>query len=129
MGATKVFGVPRSAEGVTEILRHVGLAVPDRAGYMAISQLEGSRFADALAKAVNQVLDWETALEYITNVVAGAHPIAREAAAAAGCASADAVTLISIAKKEGARFETRYVWRLIKMEGASKARRFRTCRA
>lgn len=115
MSAQRAFQVPRSAEGITEILNHVQMAVPDRAGYMAISQSEGGRFAEAVAKVGNGVGDSDAVLEYVRNVVAGAHPDARTAAALAGFGSVEPVRLIDIAKKEGRSF--RNAVRLVLADG------------
>jgi len=104
MSAQAAFSVPRSADGITEILKHLNLVVPDRAGYLAISQTEGGRFATAVAKVANKAPDAEAALEYVRNVVMAAHPDARTAAAVAGFNSVEPVRLIDIAKKEGRSF-------------------------
>ena len=63
MSAQAAFSVPRSADAITEILKHLNLVVPDRAGYLAISQTEGGRFATAVAKVANKAPDAEAAME------------------------------------------------------------------
>lgn len=104
MSAQRAFPVPRSAEGITELLKHLNLVVPDREGYLAISQTEGSRFATAVAKVANKSPDAEASLEYVRNVVLAAHPDARTAAAVAGFKSVEPMRLIDIGKKEGRSF-------------------------
>jgi len=98
------FPVPRSAEAITQLLRHINLDVPDRAGYLAISQSEGSRFAEAVAKVANKEKDAEAVLEYVRNVVAAAHPNARAAVSMTGFEGIQPIDLIDIAKKEGRSF-------------------------
>lgn len=104
MTKPQVFQVPRSAEGITDILRHLSLAIPDRAGYLAISQSEASKFSEAVTKVANKAPDSETVLEYVRNVIAAAHPDARTAAAMTGYRAIEIVTLIDIAKREGRSF-------------------------
>lgn len=98
------FQVPRSADGVSELLKHLGLPIPDRAGYLAISQAESTKFSEAVAKVANKAPDSETVLEYVRNVVAAAHPDARTAAAMTGYRAIEIVVLIDIAKREGRSF-------------------------
>lgn len=104
MTKPQVFQVPRSAEGISEILKHLSLAIPDRAGYLAISQAEATKFSEAVTKVANKAPDSETILEYVRNVVAAAHPDARTAAAMTGYRAIEIVTLIDIAKREGRSF-------------------------
>lgn len=100
----QVFQVPNSAEGITKILQHLSLPIPDRAGYLAISQAESSKFSVAVTKVANKASDLETILEYVRNVVAAAHPDARTAAAMTGYRAIEIVMLIDIAKREGRSF-------------------------
>lgn len=100
----RIFAVPRSADGVSEILKHLSLAIPDRAGYIAISQSEGAKFAEVVAKIANKATDSDASLEYVRNVVAAAHPDARTAVAMTGCRPIEIATLIDIAKREGRSF-------------------------
>jgi len=104
MTKTQVFQVPHSAEGITKILQHLSLPIPDRAGYLAISQAEASKFSEAVTKVANKAPDSETILEYVRNVVAAAHPDARTAGAMTGYRAVEIVTLINIAKSEGRSF-------------------------
>lgn len=104
MTKSQVFQVPHSAEGITKILQHLSLPIPDRAGYLAISQAEASKFSEAVTKVANKAPDSETILEYVRNVVAAANPDARTAAAMTGYRAIEIVMLIDIAKREGRSF-------------------------
>lgn len=98
---TDRYQVPRSASMIGELLDIVSVARPDRAGYLAISQIEGARFAEALASVANGD-DHDGQLDkYVRAIVAAALPEAREVCRMAGFPEMKAEALVSLATREG----------------------------
>lgn len=98
------YQIPRNATDITKVLTDLDLPIPDRDGYVAISQVEGVRFSEAVAAFANKSPGSERSSEYVRNVLAATHPDTRRALISAGYPQVALSILIDVAKREGRSF-------------------------
>lgn len=99
-----MFETPRNSGEASNLLKHLKLNVPDRDGFLAISETEGPRFARALCQLANQEGDTEVCEDYVRNVLCASSPETRELLVSAAGIDVPLTTLISVAVNEGRSF-------------------------
>lgn len=99
----RAIATPRSGEEISALLAGLKLPIPDRLGYLALSQTEGARFAEAVGDAAAGCAKPQTT-DYLRAMLAAVAPSTRGLLAELGFRQVDLCTLIEIASREGRSF-------------------------
>lgn len=108
--------IPRTGDEISTMLTALKLPVPDRVGYLALSQTEGTRFAEAVGHAAAGCQKPQTN-DYLRAMLAAVAPSTRTLLAELGFRQIDLCTLIEIASREGRSFASA-VWTATSGTGA-----------